>query len=237
MPYRILILFCFIAPLNIWSQELLSGRVFKTETDVTIAGVTVTNLTTGRSVSTSGNGSYLIPASVEDKVSFYYIGFKPDTVFVVGAILRNGYDVYLMNDIVMLENVEVSADYQLDSLARADSNRHVYLRETRITGGNTPQAGVGIVLSPASYFSKQKRDYRRMKKRLKQQEEDYYIDSKFPAAWVSRVTGLKGDSLSLFMYQYRPSYDFARKSDNTALLLYVNDKYKEFTDPSKNKKK
>lgn len=237
MPLRHIIILLLLSPVSLQAQDVLTGKVYKTETDVTLAGVTVTNLNSKKAVATAIDGSYRITAEVGDKVSFYYIGFKADTVLVVGAILRNGYDVYLMNQIVMMENVNVSADYKADSLERAEYNRHIYLRETRITGGHTPQAGVGIVLSPFSYFSREKKDIRKMKKRLKQQEKDYYIDAKFPAAWVSRVTGLKGDSLSLFMYQFRPDYKFARKTDQPGMLLYVNEKYKEFTNPKKRKER
>jgi hypothetical protein len=45
---------------------------------------------------------------------------------------------------------------------------------------------------------------------------------------VSRVTGLHDDSLRIFLYQYRPSYNFCRKAANEDILLYINDKVKKY---------
>jgi hypothetical protein len=42
------------------------------------------------------------------------------------------------------------------------------------------------------------------------------------------VTGLKGDSLQLFMVTYRPTYKFCRSATNEDILLYINEKLKLF---------
>jgi hypothetical protein len=51
--------------------------------------------------------------------------------------------------------------------------------------------------------------------------------------WVERLTGMKGDSLKLFMYRFRPSYDFCRKTDRQGMTLYISEKLKEFRKPQK----
>ena len=76
--------------------------------------------------------------------------------------------------------------------------------------------------------SKQKRGLR---KRLEKEKKENYIDHSFAMPWVKNVTGLDGDSLSVFMYRYRPSYKFCRKTDRQGMLIYINDKLKEFRDP------
>ena len=65
---------------------------------------------------------------------------------------------------------------------------------------------------------------RRLKKRLREEERDYYIDFKFPRARVALLTGLRGDSLQVFMIRYRPSYEFCRRVSTMDMLLYINDK-------------
>lgn len=234
MLIRILLFILLVLPLFSNAQSILRGKVFRAEDESRLTGVSIVNINTKKAAVSRLDGSYSIEASEGDDVTFFSLGFKVDTVKVEFELLRSGYDAYLIDVIKTLSTVTVTSDYKADSIYRRDSLYwNVYNRQTKVTGGNTPEAGVGIVLSPVSYFSKQSKETRQLKKRLKKQEEDYYIDHVFPAGWVSSVTGLKGDSLKLFMYQYRPSYQFARKSDRQTLLLYVNDKYKEFMKPKK----
>lgn len=237
MRMKAFILLLLILPLTTVAQNILKGRVYSSGDEGRLTGVSITNLNTRQSAVSRLDGSYNIGAVEGDKVTFFSLGYKVDTVTVEFELLKSGYDPYLIDNFKTLSTVTVTGDYKADSLERRQEYENIYNRETRITGGNTPQAGAGIVLSPFSYFSKQNKETKRLKKRLKQQEEDYYIDYVFPAGLVTQVTGLKGDSLALFMYQYRPSYLFARQSDRTNLLLYINDKYKEFTDPKKRSSK
>lgn len=226
-------LFCFIILLaiqqQVFAQSTLRGIVYKGNTnDSVFAGVSVTNLTTGMIHNSAKDGSYHIPANDKDKVVFSNIGYYPDTVVVEYQLLLTGYDLALNNKATTLERVTVTGNYSLDSMNRREYYKDIYARRPGITGRNTPSYGAGIVLSPISYFSKSSRQKRTLEKRLIKQEEEAYIDYRFPAAWVSRVTGLKNDALAKFMYRYRPSYEFCRKNDQAALTLYVNDKLKEF---------
>lgn len=232
MPLRIVIIFLCLFPLISGAQSVLKGKVFRSEDESSLTGVSIVNINTKKATVSRLDGSYSIDAVEGDQVTFFSLGFKIDTVKVEFELLRSGYDVYLTDLDNTLSTVTVTSDYKADSIYRRDSLYwNIYNRQTSVTGGNTPEAGVGIVLSPVSYFSKQNKETRKLKKRLKQQEEDYYINHVFPEGWVSSVTGLKGDSLKLFMYQYKPSYKFARQSDRTTLLVYINDKYKEFMKP------
>lgn len=231
VPFKIFIFILLVLPLSIQAQTVLRGVVYKADDETKLTGVSIVNVTTKAAAVSRLDGSYTISAKEGDIVTFFSLGHQTDTVTVEFELLRSGYDAYLVDNMKTLSTVTVTSDYSRDSLERREEYANIYNRQTKVTGGNTPEAGVGIVLSPVSYFSKDGREARRLKKRLKKQEEDYYIDHVFSEGWVSSLTGLKGDSLKLFMYMYRPSYKFARESDRSTLLLYVNDKYKEFTDP------
>jgi hypothetical protein len=52
---------------------------------------------------------------------------------------------------------------------------------------------------------------------------------------VKRITRLEGDSLRLFMYSKRPTYDFCRKSSPEEMLIYISDSLKEFRKPAAKK--
>lgn len=216
---------------QVGAQPMVKGKIYEAGTDSAIVAVNVYNLNTKQSARSGIDGYYAIAAAEGERLVFSITGFKPDTVTVVYHMLLVQYDVTLYKQIVTLKNVTVTSSYQADSLARRNYYSHIYERQPGITGRNTPSNGFGISLSPFSYFSYQAKQKRQLKKRLIRQEEENYVDRCFPVEWVARVTGLRGDSLSRFMALYRPSYTFCRKNDREKMLLYINEKFKEFKKP------
>lgn len=210
------------------TKTYLRGNIFLYSNDTPVPGATITNLNTKQSSVSTSAGTYEIPASNKDMIVFSASGLKNDTLKVEEQLLKTGYDVGFTIDGTMLKNVTVSSSYQLDSLRRRNDYAKIYEKQPGLTGGNTPEAGFGLVLSPISYFSKNAKKTRQFRKRLKKQEEDAYIDYVFSPMWVSKLTGLKGDSLHLFLYKYRPSYEMARGLDRPGMIAYINDRYKEF---------
>ena len=219
----LLLIFCS----NINAQSFLKGKIYEAETDSAIAAVNVYNLNTKQSVR-SGFPGYTISASEGEKVVFSMAGFQADTITVVYSMLLTQYDVTLYKQVILLKPVTVTNSYQADSLARRNYYSYVYEKQPGITGRNRPAEGFGVVLSPLSYFSHEARQKRQLKKQLVKQEREDYIDRSFPAEWVAQLTSLHGDSLSLFIYRYRPTYSFCRKTSREKMLIYINDKLKEF---------
>ena len=206
----------------------MKGKIYEAQTDSTIGGVNVYNLNTKLSVRSGRDGAYAIAAAEGDRIIFSITGFKADTATVIYSMLLALHDVTLHKQVVTLKNVTVTSSYQMDSLTRRNYYNDIFAKQPGITGRNTPSGGFGISLSPLSYFSREAKQKRRLKKRLFKQEEESYVDRSFPVEWVSKLTGLRGDSLTRFMSLYRPSYKFCRKNSREKMLLYINDKLKEF---------
>lgn len=226
-------------------QAVLQGKIFDRGYDRVVIAASVKNITTSKlSVSDMG-GNYKIPASLGDKIIFSSASYVADTIIVKQTMLTEGLDIYLVPNIIQLEEVGVGGltQYQADSISRADEfSDALGTSKSKLVGGkgNTPTDGVGVTFSPITHFSKKEKELRRFKRMFQKQEEEYYIDSKFPYQYVSQITGLKSDSLRTFMLNYRPSYDFCRANDKPGMLVYINDKYREFMNKSnlpKNKNK
>jgi hypothetical protein len=213
------------------AQLIVKGKIYDAETDSVIVAVNIYNINTKQSARSGIDGNYAIAAAEGEQLAFSITGFKPDTVTVTYHMLLIQYDVTLRKQIVTLKNVTVTSSYQADSLMRRNYYSHIYEKQPGITGRNTPSTGFGISLSPLSYFSHRAKQKRQLKKRLIKQEEEDYVDRCFPVEWVARLTGLRGDSLSRFMALYRPSYSFCRKNNREKMLLYINEKFKEFKKP------
>jgi CarboxypepD_reg-like domain len=225
----VLFFLCICSQVN--AQLIVKGKIYDAETDSVIVAVNVYNINTKQSARSGIDGNYAIAAAEGEWLVFSIAGFKPDTVTVSYYMLQIQYDVSLYKQIVTLKNVTVTSSYQADSLTRRNYYSNIYEKQPGITGRNTPSGGFGVSLSPFSYFSHQAKQKRQLKKKLIKQEEEDYIDRCFPVEWVARLTGLRGDSLSRFMALYRPSYSFCRKNNREKMLLYVNDKFKEFKKP------
>ncbi|MCH5720899.1 hypothetical protein [Niabella hibiscisoli] len=237
MIIRYILTICLlIAILPLAAQKTVKGRVndFTYDTISPLPKATVTNISRGSSVSADNSGYYSINANENDSLIFSFSGFISDTVKVQEQFFISGYDAALIERAAFLAGVTVMADYRRDSIRRRQEYAYAYEKPLGITGGHTPSAGAGIVLSPSAIFSKERKANKRLKTRLLKQEEDAYVDYVFSPAWVSSLTGLKDEALKSFMNEYRPSYEFCRQRNKGELITYVSDKFKEFQ--AKNRK-
>ena len=233
MPKRFLLIFLWMPVCSsLYAQQKISGKIYASNDSVVVAA-TVRNKSLKLSAYAGRDGSYHIFADEGDTLVFSAAGFVPDTVTVRLHMLLTAYNVTLERKIITLELVKLTSSYSQDSLDRRNYYYDVFKKQPGITGFNSPEKGFGVVLSPLSYSSKAARQKRALKKRLLQQDRDDYIDRSFPVEWVQRLTGLKGDSLKLFMYRFRPSYDFCRSNDRQGMIIYISEKLKEFRKPKK----
>lgn len=216
------------------AQQFLTGKVRRRASEEVLSSVSVINHTQKKTNISDMGGNFRIPAREGDTITFSSAGYLPDTTIVAGWMFKedNGYQVYLAPHVVALPTVRVGdqSNYQLDSAKRKEDYAWLdQVHREKLAGGKTFSDGVGISFSPLSYFNKKEVQRRRLRRRLQQEEKDYYIDSRFPRPYVARVTGLQGDSLQTFMVRYRPSYDFCRRSSGEDILFYINEKLKLYT--------
>ncbi len=234
-PRVIFILFLLITGQCLNAQQVLKGKVYDADTDSVLAAVNIFNTTKKNSVRSVNDGSYSITAAEGDVLIFSISGYKPDTVKARFDLFITQYDPGMQRQVISLKAVTVASNYQSDSLSRRNYYSDIYAKQPGITGRNRPANGLGITLSPVSFLAKESKQKRTLRKRLERQEKEFFIDQSFPQAWVKSLTGLSGDSLSLFMYRYRPSYAFCRITDRQGMKLYVNEKIKEFRKPGTKK--
>lgn len=229
--FRQLLLLLLLAAINncASAQTAITGKIYDGKNDSLLAGVTVMNLTAKQFSLSDKNGQYTIKAGEYDLLVFSFSGYAPDTISAEPYMFLTRFDITLKPAPVELKGVTVvAANYRTDSLNRQAYYRHILSKpEPGITGGNTP-TGFGISLSPFSHFSRESRQRRALKKRLAKEEKESYIDHQFSVEMVRRITKLDNDSLRLFMYAYRPSYSFCRKTNPEQMLLYISDCLKAF---------
>jgi hypothetical protein len=216
---------------DVAAQQKVSGKIYERITDSLLPGVNVFNSRTKMSVRSGPDGRYALDAMEEDKIIFSMAGFVSDTLTVSFDKLLTEHNVTLAVQYISLKGVTVTGGYAVDSLNRRNEYRHIYEGQKGITGGNRPTNGFGISISPVSFFSSKAKQARKLKKRLIEDEHEAYIDFMFSKEWIKQISKLNDDSLRLFAYRYRPTYKFCRSTDRAGMLIYINDKLKEFRKP------
>jgi hypothetical protein len=227
--------FLLLPSISAEGQQILYGRVIRSRTTEVLPSVTVLNSTRQKTNISDAGGNYRIEARPGDTIIFSSAGYLPDTNYISPRMLeeKNGYIIYLEPRVVTLTTVLIdeNANYQKDSLQRKDDYTWIYMqhKDAIVSDTNFTQ-GFGLSFD-LNFFSEHQKEKRRLRKRVDQEEKEYYIDFRCPPAWVERVTGLHDDSLRVFLNSYRPSYAFCRKASNEDIFLYINDQVKKYRHP------
>ena len=212
-----------------FAQQYLAGRIFKKASPDIVPGVNIKNNSNRKYNTSDAGGNYRIAAGAGDTLIFSSAGYRPDTVIAGSSMLVNEYDIYLVPNVVALAPVEIDAlsKYEADSVRRTEEYEYILnkkhlakLVKTKKISHDPP----GFSFSPIVFFSRHEKQKRRLKKRIKEEDENEYIDARFPRSKVAQVTRLTGDSLQQFIIRYRPAYTFCRNASNQDILLYINDK-------------
>ena len=218
------------------AQQSLHGRVKRQLTTEILPNVSILNKTSSRTNRSDAGGNYRIDAHPGDTLIFTSAGYLPDTNYTAAWMFdeKDGYDIFLRPNIVSLPNALVgeNSNYIMDSLQRRDDYAWIYMQhqDAAISDTNFTR-GFGLSFD-LNFFSQHQKEKRHLRKRLKQEEKDYYVDFRCPPAFVERITGLHEDSLRQFLYRCRPSYDFCRKASTEDIFLYINDQVKKFRHPN-----
>ena len=211
-----------------FAQQYLFGRVFKKSNKEILPGVNVYNFSTKKYNKSDLGGNYRIAATAGDTVIFSSAGYLPDTFFLSSAPPAAGYNMLLVPNVVALPGVEIDelSKYEADSMERRKDYAFILDRKhpVKLMNEKRQEDAPGLNFSPIGYFSKGEKQKRKLKKRVIAEDEEEYIDARFPRSRVAFLTRLTGDSLQLFMFRYRPSYKFCRATDNQKMFLYINDK-------------
>jgi hypothetical protein len=220
-----------------FAQQVLTGKIVRKESTEIIPGVNVYNLSQKKRNISDMGGNYKIVAAPGDTIIFSSAGYLPDSLVVQYSMFAKDRRISLLPNVTTLAGVTVTdlGIYQADSANRHNDYAFLLDKKHPVKLMNEKREGdaPGFNFSPIGYFSKKEKDKRRLKKRLAQQEEDHFIDYKFPASRVAQLTGLKGEALRQFMIRYRPSYKFCRKASNQDMFQYINEKFKLFRESQK----
>ncbi|MEO6813336.1 MAG: hypothetical protein ABI172_05360 [Ginsengibacter sp.] len=213
---------------NCFGQIIISGTVYDSTKLYVVPFVNVYS-TSGTTTITDSLGAYHLNVSENDSIDFFY-GGKYTVKFPVKDVKNyNSFDISLRVKIKdkykLLQGITVfSNSYQRDSMENRVTYSKIFQRENPTIRSNYEPGGpAGVDLDQLIgifQFRKNKQNLA-FQKRLVQDEQDRYIDYRFSAKTISRITGLKGDDLEKYRKMYRPNYFFVVNSNLTQFYEYI----------------
>jgi len=194
-----------------FAQVQITGTVYDKSLQFAMRGVSVLSAS-GTGTVTDSLGHYQIKISSNDSIFFSYLGRATQKFPVKEIPIGYPFDMSLEVAVDSLPAAFVkSSNYRLDSLENRREYKNIFDYSPNYFTSANPGArgGFGIGLDIDMFFSGAKtRRMEAFQQRLKDEEQDKYVDHRFTKAVVRRVTGLQSPALDTFMRQYRPSYEF-----------------------------
>lgn len=230
------LLICIAFCMPVYAQKV-TGLVIDKATKQPLSGVFIkTALATTR---TNQLGQFEI-ALTDPNDSLKVTAFGYQTLIVAAGKPNVLLVVALSPKIENLNEVTIYGDrsFKKDSLAnRADFARQFNYKGPRVIDAFTHRTNfspgellsVNLLVLVQALTKKSTPEYK-FNKLLIRDEHEQYVDEHFNRGIVSGITPMKGDTLAAFLLQYRPGYDFVKKSTDYDMKVYIRTCFKKFKD-------
>lgn len=202
---------------------MLKGVVFKEGTTQRMAKVLVADLTSGGISTTDDLGTFQLKCSIGDTLLFRQKDYADKKVAVVS---ENTLMVYMQTNINLSQvNIKgLSKKQELQQVMGEYNSQGIY-------AGGKPSVASAI-LSPLNglydLLGSGPKQARRFQRYANNELESAAVDRRFTRPLVTRITGLKDDSLQLFVQNYRPSYEDIKAWNDYDLINYIKRSYQDF---------
>ena len=192
-----------------FSQEkTVAGIVFDKNSKDRIASVNIRNINTGVSVYNSLKGEFKISAKEGDQLVFTREFYYPDTIKVQN---NAAVAIYMAPKAIQLNEVTIHDSLQNPEMRLAAKRREYSKAYGSLAYDDflSTSPGGGAGLSIDALFNSLSQSGRNAKHLRQMIDNDYrqdVIDSRFNRTLVAKITGLKDEKLTDFMFRYRPGY-------------------------------
>jgi len=209
-PYLILSALLFWA-CTVNAQTTVKGTVVESGKNNKMSDVFVRDNQNRQMTLTDSKGNFSIRTETGHTLIFSSPGYVSDTLYVTDFTNKK---IEMVAQTIALRQVNISAK-------RETFDAHKEYPEVYTRAKVYP-------LSPTSWFSKEAKDARRLKKYFKHEEEERHVDEVFTMTYVQSIIPLRGQELENFMTIYRPSYEFVKNNNGPSMAVYINDSYKKY---------
>jgi hypothetical protein len=213
----------------------ISGTVIDKNTQLPISGALI-SLGNSKTYSNTSGRFEIVNAALNDSFKIVHFAYKTYTAIISKMVVT--LHIELEPTVISLNMVTVHGDrnFKKDSI----ENRIAYAKQFNykgptimdaFTGNPNKQPGELISINPLlliAVLTKKSTPEYKFNKILIRDEQADYVDRKFNRGIVSRITHLRGDTLSEFLIHHRPTYQFAKKSTDYDMEIYIRESFKKF---------
>lgn len=225
---KLFFIFLFLCTIsNIFAQDRqVQGIVFDRDSKQRLTRVYIYNTRTEKGFYNNSKGEFNTSLRTGDVLVAAAQGYLVDTVTVPNA---NTILLYLRRNVVQLKEVIVrdsvkTPEGQLKETKQEyeEAYRRGNAKDLITLGGNNRLGGAGLSIDALyNLVSRSGRNARELQRVIERDYRESLIDFRFNKNFVGQVTQLTGESLTDFMQQYRPSYNFIMEASDYELLAYI----------------
>lgn len=201
---------------NAKAQTQIKGQVLDQASKKGLEKVSILNRNTKQATETDADGNFTITAKIGDIIIYQLLGYQTDTALLVNS---KKVERFLRPTSNTLNTVNISGEVDVKT-QYAD----VYNKANPVL--LTP--GRGLRFYPSSFFGKEGKNARRLKKIIESDEVEKEIDKRFNAVTVTALLPIKQPELDAFLVLYRPDIKFAVNADSDDFKFYLLEAYEKF---------
>ncbi len=209
--------------------QIIHGEVLDIDNMQPVEGVSIENVYTSLTITSATDGSFVIAASADQLLEFKKPGYRVTRVRIPKGQIPSYFRIIIEHGInEPSENYQQKGDrydYRHDSIRY----HNLYAHELDFPR----MSAIEKIKSPFSAMSKRNRMIWQFQDDFANFEREKYVDRTFNPALVTKITGLKGDSLENYMLRYRPSYEMVRGMNDYAFYNYIKTTGKRFRTPNR----
>ena len=182
-----------------------------------MADVEVQNMYTQEAASSDGEGKFTVNVTKGQLISFSKEGYKVLRVRIPQGNLPAYFKV-VMERLRPVADESPALAYGEDAY-KADSAKYygLYKRELEFQ----ELKGLDVIRHPFSAMSKRNQEIWAFQKEYHFYQKQKYIDFLFNDHQITKLTGLRGDSLQVYKQMFRPTYEQLRSMGEYGFYTYI----------------
>jgi hypothetical protein len=227
-PITLLLILCCLTPLFCKAQQLQSikGIVYKKGMLEKVAAASITNLKTNAVTTSNLYGEFYAEVSIGDTLLIEKPGFTPfkQTITNFNTLFISLLPSISLNEVTIKGQTKKQ---ELNGIINDYRSKGLYYDGKPPVSAYLPISGSPLTVLH-ELFGSDAKNQRRFMKFAKNENEATDIDRKYTPELVTKTTGLQGDSLRIFMQNYRPTHEQIAKWADYETIVYIKKSYADF---------
>jgi hypothetical protein len=182
-----------------------------------VAEVSISNIHTSTTISTGKDGAFFIDATGDHLLEFKKAGYKTARLRVPKGNIPPFFRIIISKALPDKQIDAIAHDNRYDYRSDSMRYRELYKHELDFP----KMTAIEMIKHPFSAMSGKNREIWQFQDDYEAFEKEKYVDRTFNSAIVTKFTGLTGDSLTVYMKRFKPTYEQLRAMNDYTFYSYI----------------